>query len=310
MEHDAAVADRVAGRLGERLDLDPPLEGEPGGLDGRLAARAVADGVRVRALLGDDAALVAHGLDDGGPGLEAVEPPLERAGDGDDGPLVHDREHVEPVPLPDGEVVRVVGRGDLDRAGAELRVDVGVGDDRDAPVGQRQLDPLADEVGVARVVGVDGDGGVTEHRLDAGGGHDDGLVPPLAVLQRDQLAVVVLVIDLDVGDRRQTARAPVDDALGAVDQSVVVEVLEDRLDGLGQALVHGEALARPVQTGTEASQLAEDPAAVLLLPLPGLGDECLTADVVPGLALLGELLLDLVLRGDAAWSMPGSHSVS
>ena len=45
------------------------------------------------------------------------------------------------VALADLEVVRVVRRGDLHRAGAELRVDVLVGDDRDAPAGQRQLAP-------------------------------------------------------------------------------------------------------------------------------------------------------------------------
>ena len=122
------------------------------------------------------------------------------------------------VALADGEVVRVVGRGDLDGAGAELGVDVRVGDDRDRAVGQRQLDLLADEVRVPLVVGVDGDGGVTEHRLGAGGGDDEGLVA-LAVLDGDELAVVVLVVDLDVGDGGQTARAPVDDALGAVDQA-------------------------------------------------------------------------------------------
>ncbi len=174
---------------------------------------------------------------------------------------------------------------------------MGVRDDRDRTVGQRQLDPLADQVRVALVVGVDGDGGVTEHRLDTGGRDDDRLVP-LAVCEGDQLAGVVLVVDLGVREGRHTARAPVDDALGAVDHPVVEQVLEDRLDGLGEALVHGEALTRPVQARAEAAQLAEDATAVLLLPLPGPLDERLTADVVPRLTLFGELLLDLVLGGD------------
>ena len=68
---------------------------------------------------------------------------------------------------------------------------------------------------------------------------------------------------------------------------------------LGQPFVHGEPLTVPVDTVAEAAHLAEDPAAVLLLPLPDALDELLAAEVVPGLALLGELLLDLVLRGDA-----------
>lgn len=217
--------------------------------------------------------------------------------DGDDRPLVHDRDRLQAVALADREVVRVVGGGDLDGAGAELGVDMGVGDDGDGAVGQRQLDPLADEVLVALVVGVNGDGGVTEHRLGAGGRDHEGLVA-LPVLDGDELAVVLLVFDLDVGDGGQTSGAPVDDALGAVDQLVVVELLEDGLDCLRKTLVHGEPLARPVHAVPEPAHLPEDLAAVLFLPLPDALDERLTAEVLPRLALLGELLLDLVLRRD------------
>ena len=64
-------------------------------------------------------------------------------------------------------------------------------------------------------------------------------------------------------------------------------------------VVHGEALARPVDAVAELAHLAEDPAAGLLLPLPDPLDERLAAEVVPGQALLGELALDDVLGGDA-----------
>jgi hypothetical protein len=293
---DLAVADGVTGRLGERGDLDPPLEGEAR-LDGGLAARAVTDGVDVRTFLGDDPALGAQGGDDRGTGLQPVQP-LERAGDGDDRALVHDREERQVVALADLEVVGVVGGRDLHGAGAELRVDVVVGDDGNRAVGQRQLDLPADEVPVALVVGVDGDGRVTEHRLGAGRRDDDGLVA-LPVRHGDELAVVVLVLDLDVRDRGQTARAPVDDALGAVDQTVVVHPLEDGLDGGGQALVHGEALTGPGDALAEPAHLAGDLAAGLVLPLPDALDEGLAAQVVAGLALLAELALDDVLGGDA-----------
>lgn len=199
--------------------------------------------------------------------------------------------------LADLEVVRVVGRGDLDGTRAELGVDVLVGDDRDGTVGQRQPDELADQVLVPLVLGVDGDRRVTEHRLGTGRGDDDRLVP-VAVLHGDELAVVVLVLDLDVRDGRQTARTPVDDALGAVDQLFVVEPLEDGLDGLGQALVHGEPLTRPGDAVSQAPHLSADLPAGLGLPLPDPLDEGLPAQVVPGLALLAQLALDDVLRGD------------
>ena len=56
--------------------------------------------------------------------------------------------------MPDLEVVGVVRGRDLHCAGAELGVDVVVGDDRDLPVDERVLQRRADQVAVAIVVGV------------------------------------------------------------------------------------------------------------------------------------------------------------
>ena len=197
----------------------------------------------------------------------------------------------------DLEVVRVVRRGDLDRAGAEGRVDVRVGHDRDVPAGEREFDGLADEVLVSLVVGVDRHGGVAEHGLGPRRRHHDAVVT-VAVADGDQLAVVVGVVDLDVGQRGEAARAPVDDPLGAVDQPVVVQPLEDRLDGSAEPFVHGEALARPVHRVAEAAHLGQDPAAVLALPLPDAFDEGFPAEVVPGQSLLGQFALHHVLGRD------------
>jgi hypothetical protein len=72
---------------------------------------------------------------------------------------------LEPVGAADLEVVRVVARSDLERAGAELGVDVLVGDDRQPPSDERQDRVLADQPRVALVVGVNRDRGVGEDRL-------------------------------------------------------------------------------------------------------------------------------------------------
>ena len=77
----------------------------------------------------------------------------------------HDVDGAEPVPLADLEIVEVVRRGDLDGAGAFLRVRVFVGDDRDAAPDERQDGMLADEVAKALVVRVHRDAGVAEHGL-------------------------------------------------------------------------------------------------------------------------------------------------
>ena len=70
-------------------------------------------------------------------------------------------------------VVVVVGGRDLDRAGAERRVDHGVGDDRHVALDERDAHAPSDERRVARVVGVHGDGGVAEDRLGARRGDRD-----------------------------------------------------------------------------------------------------------------------------------------
>ncbi len=292
----AAVADGVTGGLGDALDLHPPLQRQAR-LDDRAAALAVADGVHVRALLGHDPTLVAQRGDHGGPRLEAVQA-LERAAHRDDAPAVHDGQVRQAVALADLEVVRVVRGRHLDGAGAELRVDVLVGDDRHAATGQRHLDLGADQVRVPLVLGVHRDGRVTEHRLGARG-RDDDRVRAVAVADRHQLAVVVGVLDLDVRQGRLAARAPVDDALGAVDQTVVEHLLEDRLHGAGQALVHGEPLAAPVDAVAEAAHLVEDLAAVLLLPLPHARDELLAAEVAAGEPVVRQVALHRVLGRDA-----------
>ncbi len=53
---------------------------------------------------------------------------------------------LELVPLADLVVVEIVRRRDLHAAGAELSVDVAVGDDGDQPLGERQPQALSDQV--------------------------------------------------------------------------------------------------------------------------------------------------------------------
>ena len=88
-------------------------------------------------------------------------------------------EHVDQrqvVAAADLEIVEVVRRRDLDRAGALLRIGVFVGDDRNAAADQRQDRVLADQVLVALVVGMHRDRGVAEHGLGPRGRDRDEAV--------------------------------------------------------------------------------------------------------------------------------------
>ncbi len=76
----------------------------------------------------------------------------------------------EAVPFTDLEVDRVVGRGDLEYAGAEFGIDLLCPDDREITVEEREDRGLADQVLIPFIVRVYGDTGVPEHRLRPGGG--------------------------------------------------------------------------------------------------------------------------------------------
>ena len=298
LDGDLALAHGLDGGLGEGFHADEPLLGEAA-VHHRVATVAVAHLVLVRLHLDEEAALLQVGHD-GLAALEAVHPLVAREGV-HRAVAVHHVHLGQVVALADGEVVGVVRGGDLHHARAELLLHVVVEDDGDLLAHQREDDLLALEVRVALVGGVHGDGRVAGERLGAGGGDGDelALAPGHGIAHVPEAALVRLVLHLVVGQGRAAARAPVHDVVAAVDQALVVEVAEDLRHGLGEALVHGEALALPIGGVAEHPLLVDDGAAVLLLPLPHAVDEGLAAEVLAALALLAQGLFHHVLRGDA-----------
>ena len=209
------------------------------------------------------------------------------------------------VALAEGEVVGVVGGRDLDGAGAEVAADPVVEDDGNLAADERQAELFAVEMEVALVFRMDGDGGVAEHGLGAGGSDGEKLAGVFAVGVEDgvadlpEMALVLVVDDFEIADGGLAARAPVDDVSAAIDEPLLVEADEGFADGDGEVLVHGEVFAAPVDGCAEALHLVEDGAAVVALPLPDALDEGFAAELLAGGAFLGELALDHHLRGDA-----------
>ena len=200
-------------------------------------------------------------------GEEGVAHLLARLGDRQAGELAGQLGHAaveadrrqlgEAVPAADLEVVQVVAGRHLERAGAEVHLHVLVGDDRHLAVDQRHDRGAADQVRVALVVGMHGDGGVGQDRL---GPHRRdrqevvGAGDPVAHLV--QRVDRVLVAHLEVGDRRGARRAPVDHAVVAVDVALAVELDEHREHRGDVALVHREPLVAVVERAPEPLELA------------------------------------------------------
>ena len=185
-------------------------------------------------------------------------------------------------------VVAVVGRGDLQRAGAEFPLHMVIKDHGNRPAGERQGDADGVQMLVAFVLGMDGHGGVAQHGFRPGGGHHHrARAVGIGVADVVELAVGRVMLDLVVGQRRMAARAPVDDVIAFVDQPFLVQADKDLAYCLGQPLVHGEPLPVPVAGGTHPLQLIDDGAALFFLPGPDPLDEFLPAEVVAGQFLGG-----------------------
>ena len=93
-------------------------------------------------------------------------------------------------------------------------------------------------------------------------------------------------------------RTPVDNTFSTIDQSLVVQLHKYFLDCLGASLIHSETLSVPVAGRTDLFQLFYNAATVLLLPVPNMLQELLSADIILGNALLPKLFHYLCLCGN------------
>ena len=330
LDEEFAGTGTLDGFLGQGFAVDPPLR-----LEERLnnVSRLVTDGDLHGVVLGLNVeAEFLELFDDLVPGMETLHALEFLAGVGIESTIViEDVDKLEVVSLADFVIVGIVRGSDLDGTSSELHVN----DDRvlnngDAPVDEGMDGELAMEVGVARVIGVDSDGGITEHGLGTGGGDDDFLIGAfdgigeagedtkletlLGVVARNVekgAARELLLVDFEVGDGRVEFDTPVDEAVGAVKNTVFVEAAEGLDDGLGELGVHGERDAIPVVATTKAMELAGDSGLVLILPVHDGLEECLASEDVSRLALLlEEALLDHTLGGDASVVESGNEEGS
>ena len=163
-------------------------------------------------------------------------------------------------------------------------------------------DALADQRLVALVVGMDGDRGVAQHRLGAGGGDDDlARAVGERVGEFVQLGPHVLfMIDFEVAERRAAAHTPVDQPFGPIEEPFLVQPRESLPHRARGPLVHGEALAIPVERGAQRAVLHRDAAARLLLPGPDAAKKFFPAEVLSGFVFcLPQIFLDRGLRSNA-----------
>ena len=304
VEADALLAQRLQRRLLQLLHRAPPLQRDTR-LDPALAALAEGDGM-LEGLARDQLAAVVAPVRMRSLASSCVSPASAGTSSfiSPSGPITVVLGKA--VGAADLEVERVVARGDLERAGPELRIDMRVGDHRHVAVDEGNHDLLADERLVALVVRVHGNRHVGRDRGRAHGGDVDlAAAVGERVADGDELVARLHVHELEVGERGLVEGAPVDDPVVPVDPALLVEVDEEAQDGAGVALVHGEALAPVVERGADAPELGHDLAAVLVQPLPDARLEGLAPELLAAAALGRQVLLDRVLGRDAGVVVAG-----
>ena len=300
IKFDRAAPNRLDRRAGQFLHVAEPLEAHQR-FDRHVAALGITDAVtNVFDLL--DQSLFGEHLDAQFARGETIQPFERRpAAAVERGVRIHDVDDFKLVTFADFEVVGVVRRRDLHAAGSLGRVGVKVGDDRNFPVGQRQLHHFADQMAITFILRMDGHGGVAEHRLRTGGRHHQ-ITRAVGqwITEMIEFARHILVDHLFVGKRALRHRTPVDHPLPAVDVTFVVQFDENLPDRLRQPLVHREAFPLPVAGAAERAQLTDDLAAEFAAPLPDAADELFAAEFVAAcVLLLAQIFLDPRLGGDS-----------
>ena len=214
--------------------------------------------------------------------------------------LVDALDEFKAVAFAERPVVGVVAGGDLQGAGTEFLVHVAVREQRHGAADDGHDDFFAHEPVIPLILGMHAHAGVRHDGFGAGRGDDHRAGAVLEVVADVvQVALFGQVIHFVVGKGGVAAAAPVDDVLALVDVPFLVQLHEHLADGLGQALVHGEAFAGPVHGIAEHTDLVEDAVAVVLFPLPHAFDEGFASEVVAALAFLGEGAFHHILGGDA-----------
>ena len=214
-------------------------------------------------------------------------------------------QHGQPAAHANLEIVRVMRRGDLHRAGAEFHLHIFIRHDGDLPPHHGDDHRFAHDVRIAFIRRVHGNCCIAQNGFRARCRHGDGIgFVGRIVTHMPKMAVLLLVFHLGIRKGCLTRGAPVDDAVAPVDEPLVVKLHKHLRDSFVAARIHGEAFAFPIARGAELFQLLHDASAVNAFPFPCALQKCFPANVALVDALLRHLLHNLHFRGNG--SMIGS----
>ncbi len=144
-------------------------------------------------------------------------------------------------------VIRIMRGCDLYNAGAELNVHIIIGNNRNLSVHDRQNQRFADDILIAVIIWIYGNRRIAEHGLrPCGGKLNIAAAIFKRITQMPEMACLILVLHFRVRNRGFAVRAPVYHSFALIDQTFIVEIYKDFLNGFGTAFVHRETFPVPI----------------------------------------------------------------
>jgi len=194
--------------------------------------------------------------------------------------FVEDIEDGQLMALADFEVVGIVCRCNFEGSGAEGRIDIGIGDDRNSFIDEWNQDQLADPGLVAFVIGMHGDGGIRHDGFRSLGSNNDALggIGGQGIADMKKPGIFLFVNDFFVGEYGFRFAVPVGHAAAPVDFTFIEQVYEDLGNGIGEGRFHGKPGSFPIAGSPQAFELIQDDAPILFLPVKGMLQKSLAAD--------------------------------
>ena len=111
---------------------------------------------------------------------------------------------------------------------------------------------------------------------------------------------IVHVIHFGIGNRRTTARTPINDAISTIDVSFFIERLKNVIYRMGQPFIKRKSLTAPVAGNTQFFQLFANTAAIFFRPCPRLVQKFFPSNLLFGFSFRFKLLYHFAFGGNGS----------
>ena len=165
-----------------------------------------------------------------------------------------------------------MGRSNLYTTGSEFLIHIGIRNHRNHSVRQRKMQLFSYDILISFILRIYSHRHISQECFRSGGGnlHKAAFLSHYRVKDVPEVAFLLLMQNLRIGNGGITNRTPVNHSGTAVNQALLIQANKGLQHRMGATLVHGKTETIPVRGGTHLMELVDNTILVLFLPLPGL----------------------------------------